>query len=770
MGLLKRLLDGRRLGAFVLVVILGGSFNSHGVSALSVECFDPLLDFYLKTGFDITRSYELVAKDSCKSQSANIQQLLTCTHGDNSAINVSCGNHSDSTQNRKFLYGNVSSEPECLESLDAIVNSINNVSQDFVASRVDFECLCGDNLEPRGGCQIIVDRNTERISNVTECNKLAKYLEQAAALDVCGTTTFTSTMTTSPTTTPTTTQTTTQTLTQTSSATTTITTSETSTLSSTMTSTLTSSATSTQTTTALLGAAEKQEWYESTFIVGTSVGALVLVILLALLLFCCCCKKKKKEPEFTRDSFKEMRLQPVLGGDMDTWPALQREASGVLPGAPLYTDPQSMEQMAIKRGLVPKRNLGWKREVSEHVYEKTFLVPGQGKSKTKKKVNSASTVEYTYDDEPEYAYGDRRTEEIEKTIHHRQISKKSKNGSTKIQLRLHEPPEPPARPNRPGNSEDKKIAQQQRLEQKAREEAQKREEVQKKKEALAEMALAKQRARLEEQRALKLKRDAERLKREQLVTDAEERARQRKEMQRKLDMKARQATLQQYRQRQQERVEESETSFGFPENADLEELDPKAVQAAQWTDNQIRKVMDIIKRNGVLGSYNRMEITFGELFALASPTIDALSGVCKTARKYQVLWWDPSVEQLWQGLHDDVSITLLKDTHDGVEIERRKKSELVPVHNDDVRAVGVEKCAVCGLDVFPTELVRASKACFHARCFRCKDCGTALKKNDFNVSADGNHRCKKHHVQFERNRIAHSAQLYPEDGVPRSIF
>lgn len=106
MGLLKRLLDGRRLGAFVLVVILGGSFNSHGVSALSVECFDPLLDFYLETGFDITRSYELVAKDSCKSQSANIQQLLTCTHGDNSTINVSCGNHSDSTQNRKFLYGN----------------------------------------------------------------------------------------------------------------------------------------------------------------------------------------------------------------------------------------------------------------------------------------------------------------------------------------------------------------------------------------------------------------------------------------------------------------------------------------------------------------------------------------------------------------------------------------------------------------------------------------------------------------------------------------
>ena len=67
-------------------------------------------------------------------------------------------------------------------------------------------------------------------------------------------------------------------------------------------------------------------------------------------------------------------------------------------------------------------------------------------------------------------------------------------------------------------------------------------------------------------------------------------------------------------------------------------------------------------------------ITFGKLFDETANIFDALVGLLKTAKKYHVLWYD--ADQLWQGKDDNVVITLLKDTHPGVVINRRRNKNL----------------------------------------------------------------------------------------------
>ena len=68
---------------------------------------------------------------------------------------------------------------------------------------------------------------------------------------------------------------------------------------------------------------------------------------------------------------------------------------------------------------------------------------------------------------------------------------------------------------------------------------------------------------------------------------------------------------------------------------DLEDLDPAAQEAANWTNGQIKKLIEMIQhygeRDASTGVHN---ITFGHLFEETANVFDALSGICKTARKY----------------------------------------------------------------------------------------------------------------------------------------
>lgn len=110
---------------------------------------------------------------------------------------------------------------------------------------------------------------------------------------------------------------------------------------------------------------------------------------------------------------------------------------------------------------------------------------------------------------------------------------------------------------------------------------------------------------------------------------------------------------------------------------ELEVLDPRAVEAANWTDKVIRQLIDEITTRGYVNADGQPEITFGQLFEETANIFDALSGICKTAKKYKVLIYE--AEQLWQGQNDATKITLLKSTFDGVKVKRRRKADLVKV-------------------------------------------------------------------------------------------
>jgi hypothetical protein len=84
------------------------------------------------------------------------------------------------------------------------------------------------------------------------------------------------------------------------------------------------------------------------------------------------------------------------------------------------------------------------------------------------------------------------------------------------------------------------------------------------------------------------------------------------------------------------------------EEGELEELDAAALEGARWTNDQIAKLIEEIKLHGTTtassspngGGHGGSEctiITFGVLFEQTADIFDALSGICKTAKKYNVI-------------------------------------------------------------------------------------------------------------------------------------
>ncbi|EDQ85435.1 uncharacterized protein MONBRDRAFT_11965 [Monosiga brevicollis MX1] len=184
---------------------------------------------------------------------------------------------------------------------------------------------------------------------------------------------------------------------------------------------------------------------------------------------------------------------------------------------------------------------------------------------------------------------------------------------------------------------------------------------------------------------------------------------------------------------------------------DFEELDQRALDAAKWVDKEIRKLIGEIQRLGTKNDSGKVEITYGPLFDATANTFEALSGTLKTAKKYDVV--DYEGELLYQGASDDVVITLLKDTHDGVVIKRRRKSDLKT--GSGAKSKGFEtntlqnaqqKCHVCGKTVYPMEFVGAAGKAFHKMCFRCEVCKTTLKATNYCCTDDSRFYCKTHYM------------------------
>ncbi|EGD72484.1 hypothetical protein PTSG_00510 [Salpingoeca rosetta] len=89
------------------------------------------------------------------------------------------------------------------------------------------------------------------------------------------------------------------------------------------------------------------------------------------------------------------------------------------------------------------------------------------------------------------------------------------------------------------------------------------------------------------------------------------------------------------------------------------ELNPRrALAATRFVDDQIRKLIQNIKSHGQTDKAGKPTITFGKLFE-TSNNLENLSGTLRTAKKQQIVSY--GAEMLLKGLHDGVTITLLRD-------------------------------------------------------------------------------------------------------------
>jgi len=199
-------------------------------------------------------------------------------------------------------------------------------------------------------------------------------------------------------------------------------------------------------------------------------------------------------------------------------------------------------------------------------------------------------------------------------------------------------------------------------------------------------------------------------------------------------------------------VSVADLDSGEVDNSEYEKLDPRAVDAARWTDKVVRQLIDEIKQRGTTNADGQAVVTFGTLFEETANIFDALVGILKTAKKYFVVSFGP--DQLWQGKDDNVEITLLKETHSGVLVKRRKlKNMKAPGANVKSKGfggaalTGNQKCHMCSKTVYQNERVVASDKPFHKNCFRCKVCNNVLKTTDF-CTVDDKFFCPTHYREM----------------------
>eukprot|EP00035_Acanthoeca_spectabilis_P016100 m.326374 g.326374 ORF g.326374 m.326374 type:complete len:1265 (-) comp16480_c0_seq3:181-3975(-) len=186
----------------------------------------------------------------------------------------------------------------------------------------------------------------------------------------------------------------------------------------------------------------------------------------------------------------------------------------------------------------------------------------------------------------------------------------------------------------------------------------------------------------------------------------------------------------------------AEYDAGLPENDGYEEVQVRAVEAARSMDTYIRTLIEVIEANGKEDKGRPdalLTITFGQLFELTANVFDSLVGIIKTARKYGVVTC--AKDQLWQGQDDGEVVGLLKRTHDGIFMNRRRLSAVQRISSKPSASIGgfrsnsimteAMNCAVCTKRVYAQEFVAAGDKAYHKACFRCADCNRVLKATDY---------------------------------------
>ena len=189
-----------------------------------------------------------------------------------------------------------------------------------------------------------------------------------------------------------------------------------------------------------------------------------------------------------------------------------------------------------------------------------------------------------------------------------------------------------------------------------------------------------------------------------------------------------------------------------------ETINPRAIDAAKWTDGVMRQLVSEIKKRGRKSlNTGKYQITFGKLFDETTNIFDALSGTLKTCKKHGIVSYNG--EQLWQGTSNNTVIVLESETHTGIEIRRRTKASVASIQQNakpggfDSERKGKEECAKCGKIVFQYDRVGASGRTYHKKCFRCHHCNKVLSQTAYHVSADRQFRCAAHHREYEMQQL-----------------
>ncbi|XP_053556391.1 actin-binding Rho-activating protein-like [Bombina bombina] len=103
------------------------------------------------------------------------------------------------------------------------------------------------------------------------------------------------------------------------------------------------------------------------------------------------------------------------------------------------------------------------------------------------------------------------------------------------------------------------------------------------------------------------------------------------------------------------RLHKGDNGYGRPEEGSKTE--ERGNRAKNHIHKEIEEMCLIIRDMGVKGRDGRIRVTFGRLFQQYVRISDKVVGILLRARKHKHL--DFEGEMLWQGVHDNVVITLL---------------------------------------------------------------------------------------------------------------
>ncbi|XP_018093774.1 actin-binding Rho-activating protein [Xenopus laevis] len=103
------------------------------------------------------------------------------------------------------------------------------------------------------------------------------------------------------------------------------------------------------------------------------------------------------------------------------------------------------------------------------------------------------------------------------------------------------------------------------------------------------------------------------------------------------------------------RLQKGDHGYGRPEEGSRTE--ERGKRALRHIHKEVEEMVLVIREMGVRGRDGRVRVTFGRLFQRYERISDKVVGILLRARKHKKLEFEG--EMLWQGVHDNVIITLL---------------------------------------------------------------------------------------------------------------